>query len=175
MGSKMELKIVCLTLVFMLNVLLFNPDNTTASNVYNEKQTANELNIEIFLIKKTIKVGGEIIVKCKIKNLSSSKIEIRPIHENNIKFYIKSENDYHPLQSKFFFHEVMDKGSIISIPPNQEYLFQRTISRDYRPFPGRAGKYYLYATLLYSNEYWEDIKLWVGKLTSNVIQFEVVD
>lgn len=134
-----------------------------------------QLKLEIELDKQIYKVEEPILIKCKISNLSQSLVNLHPILFMDLLVCLKYEDGKKvvPFGPIILLKELIRKEGIIKLEPEQSYSFVRRVDKERYLMPNKIGRYELYA--LYSNiiKEFEEIKLWVGELKSNVVKFEI--
>lgn len=133
------------------------------------------LKLTVDLNKKNYVFEEPITIKCKIENLKEEVVNLKLLLSSDISVYLrhKEEQAFSRWDSFLLPRELLNKSSIKKIVLGEPYYFEEVISKDTHTMPKKSGKYELY--IMYQNgmKNLKGIKLWVGEIKSNTVEFEV--
>ncbi len=134
------------------------------------------LSLEIKLDKKSYRVGETIKVQCIFKNVGESTINIRDILFLDLTFIVidKESSEKKELGIRTLPNDVWRAQNIIKIVPGDLYADERVINETFYKMPQKAGYYELYVIYFNVSNKYKKIKLWTGKLKSNLVGFEIM-
>jgi hypothetical protein len=148
------------------------------NNVDFDKERAvnmgEPLKLAIELSKRNYTLDESITVKCRIENLQGEEVNLKLL-SSDISVYLRYEADktFSRWDSLMLPRELLNEGSIKKIGSGESYYLEEVISKETYPMPKKSGKYELYAMYRNGMKKLKGIKLWLGEVRSNTIEFEI--
>lgn len=173
--NKNILLVLSITLFILINISCVL-SNEFISNKEELAHMDEYLQLTVELNKERYSLGESISIKCKIMNLKKEPVNFKLLLSSDISVYIKHEDEKESsLLSSFILpRELLNKNSIIKIGSGGSHLFEKIIFKEAYFMPKRIGKYELYIIYRNGMKVLGGINLWVGKIKSNTVTFEIM-